>query len=85
MCRKDKETFKCDGCLQQFCQTYADAHRELLCEQLDEVEVTCGRLGQTVTDQKSSPEKRTLIYEINEWERQPIEKFRRSTLSRLAD
>ncbi|CAF3324106.1 unnamed protein product [Rotaria sp. Silwood2] len=48
VCRKVKETSKCEGCSKIFCYNHFDDHRQELNQQLDEVEVTRNLLRQAL-------------------------------------
>ena len=39
ICDKEKASFRCEGCLQTFCNKHCNDHRQELSKQLDEIEV----------------------------------------------
>ena len=67
-----KFTFKCGGCLQDFCYKHVADHRRDLDKQLDEIEVNRDVLRQTLEDMK----KNSSIKEIDQWELESINKIR---------
>jgi hypothetical protein len=77
-CEKVKATSRCGGCLQEFCYNDFGHHRQELNKQLDEVEVTRDLFRQTLTDQTTDPQKHSLIQQINDWERDSIQKIRQA-------
>jgi hypothetical protein len=69
---KGKFTFKCGGCLQDFCYKHVADHRHDLYKQLDEIEVNRDVLRQKFEDRKKS----SSIKEIDQWELESINKLR---------
>ena len=78
-CGKDnKATLRCGGCFQEFCYNDLTGHRQELSKQLDEIEVSRDLFRQTISEQAGKPEKHALIRQINDWERDSIEKIRQT-------
>ena len=77
-CGKEKVAYHCKGCSQEFCFYHLADHRKELDKQLDEIEVTRDLFRQTLSEQTAQPEKHALIQEINQWERNAIDKIRQT-------
>jgi len=77
-CEKSKSTVRCDGCSQPFCYNHLGNHRQELGKQLDEIEVTRDLLRQTLIEVVAAPQKHAFIKQIDEWERESIEKIRQT-------
>jgi hypothetical protein len=73
-CTKERGTVRCEGCSQLFCFNDLVGHRQQLDKQLDEVEVTRDIIRETITEQINDPRKHALIQQIDEWERESINK-----------
>jgi len=77
-CGKDRATLRCGGCLQELCFNHSLDHRQELNKQLDEIETTCDLFRQTLTEQTTDPQKHSLIQQINDWERNSLNKIRQT-------
>ena len=75
-CHKEKVTYKCRGCSLEFCFSHLKDHHQELGQQLHEIEVTRNLFRQSLTEQTKEPQKQSLIQQINEWERESIDKIR---------
>jgi uncharacterized UBP type Zn finger protein len=73
-CFKENAIMKCEGCSQTFCYNHVTDHRQELNKQLEEVEVTCNVLRQSITEQINHSQKHLLLQKINEWEEESIRK-----------
>lgn len=78
LCKKDKSTLRCGGCLQEYCFNHSLDHRQDLNKQLDEVEKARHLFRQILIQQTIDPEKHLLIQQINDWERESILKIRQT-------
>ena len=78
ICDKEKASFRCEGCLQTFCNKHCNDHRQELSKQLDEIEVTRDLLRQTFNEQTIDPQKHPLIQQINQWEQDSIRKIQKT-------
>ncbi|CAF4489552.1 unnamed protein product [Rotaria sp. Silwood2] len=76
ICGKEKATFKCGGCSQEFCFNHLGDHKQELSKQFDEVEANRDVFQQTLTEQTAKPEKHPLIQQIDTWECDSINKIR---------
>ncbi|CAF1208426.1 unnamed protein product [Adineta ricciae] len=82
-CGKDRVAYKCEGCLQSFCLNHLNEHNRTLSIELDELENQRNLFRQILTEQKTNPEKHSLIDEVNQWERDSITKIQeRAEMSR---
>ncbi|CAF1327613.1 unnamed protein product [Rotaria sordida] len=77
-CRKVKGVSKCEGCSKTFCYNHFVDHRQQLNKQLDEVEVTRDLFRQTLSEQTSESQNHILLQQINDWERNSIDKIRQT-------
>ena len=75
-CGKEKVAYKCEGCSQSFCFNHLADHRQLLGKQLDEIDDRRNLFRETLTEQKTNPQEHPLIQQINQWERDSINKIR---------
>jgi len=76
MCEKEKATSKCSGCLEDFCFNHLVEHRQQLGKRLDELENKRNLFRQTLTEQTTNPQKRSLIQQINKWEEDSMKEIR---------
>ena len=74
-CGKEKSSFKCGGCSQEFCYDHLASHKQELSKQFDEIEVNRDLFRQTLTEQETDPHRHPLIQRIDEWERDSISKI----------
>ena len=78
ICAKEKTTYRCGGCSNEFCFHHLTEHRQSIEKQLDEIEYDHDLFRQTIFEQKTSPEKHSLIDQINQWEKQSIEQIQQT-------
>jgi uncharacterized phage infection (PIP) family protein YhgE len=76
ICAKEKAIMKCEGCLKSFCYNHVTDHRQELNKQLEDVEVTCDLIRQSLAEQTNSSQKHSLLQKINDWEEESIKKIR---------
>lgn len=72
LCGKDKASFRCGGCMQDFCYNHVTYHRQQLNNELDEIEATRDLFRQTLTERSSDRQKHALIEVVNRWEEEAI-------------
>jgi hypothetical protein len=77
-CGKEKAILKCGGCTQDFCYDHFGDHRQQLKVQLEEVEVNRDLFRQSLTEQTAAPQTHPLIQQIDQWERDSINKIRQT-------
>ena len=75
VCAKEKATSKCSGCSQDYCFNHLSEHRQELARQLDEIEVNRDLFQQTILQEISDREKHVVLQEIDQWEKNSIEKI----------
>ncbi|CAF4176947.1 unnamed protein product [Adineta steineri] len=73
ICNKDKITYLCEGCLQNFCLLDLIEHRQILIEELHHIIDNYDQFKQRIDEQKENPQSFSLIKQINQWERSSIE------------
>jgi predicted nuclease with TOPRIM domain len=78
ICRKEKITYKCEGCLKNFCFDDLTSHRQLLIKQLDNVEYQRNIFRQILFEQSNHLEKHSLIQQIDRWEKDSIIKIQQT-------
>lgn len=74
-CGKEKVAYKCEGCSQNFCYNHLGEHRQLLVQQLDQIEDERNLLHQTMLEQTTDPHRHPLAQEIDRWEEESIRKI----------
>ena len=75
VCSKEKRTFRCEGCSQTFCYNHLPEHRQELSRQLDEIETEHDLFRHKLTELINDPSRNLLIEQINEWEKDSIQKI----------
>jgi hypothetical protein len=78
ICGKEKSSYKCGGCSQEFCFNHLADHKQELSKQFDEIEVNRDLFRQTLTEQTTNPQKHPLIQQIDQWERDSIKTIRQT-------
>jgi chromosome segregation ATPase len=77
-CDKGKGAFRCEGCQQLFCFDHLRDHREQLSVQLEHIEGDHDLLRQTLTEKTHNPQKHLLIKQIDQWEKDSINKIQQT-------
>lgn len=75
VCEKNKITYVCAGCAQQFCLDHLPDHRKKLKQQLEEIHSDHDQLRQEINEQIIEPMKHPLITQINQWEINSIDQI----------
>ncbi|CAF0863646.1 unnamed protein product [Adineta steineri] len=78
ICNKENTTYICRGCSKDFCFQHLTEHRQILHRQLDEIINDHDQFQQTIIQQKQNPLNSLLIQQINEWEKNSIEKIQQT-------
>jgi hypothetical protein len=78
ICGKEKATFRCGGCLEEFCRKHLEDHRQELHKQFDEIEVNRDLFRQSLTEYIEEPNNHIMMQQINQWERNSIKKIRQT-------
>lgn len=81
-CKKEKITYPCQGCSQQFCLIDLPKHRQNLSQELDQIENEYDQFQQNLNEQLSDPNSHPLIKEINQWESDEIKKIQQTAEQR---
>jgi len=74
-CGKEKIAYKCEGCSQNFCINHLNEHHQLIIKQFDDLENKRSIFRQNLTEQITYPQKHLLLKEINQWEKDSINKI----------
>jgi uncharacterized phage infection (PIP) family protein YhgE len=77
-CGKERVTYPCEGCSQNFCLNHLADHRQALGKHLDEVEDRRNLFRETLTKLKTNRQEHPLIQQINKWERDSMKKIRQT-------
>jgi hypothetical protein len=77
-CGKEKATFRCGGCSEEFCRKHLEDHRQELHKELDEIEVNRDLFRQSLTEYIEEPNNHIMMQQINQWERNSIKKIRQA-------
>ncbi|CAF1104096.1 unnamed protein product [Adineta steineri] len=72
-CNKDKITYSCRGCSQEFCLIHLTEHQQILNEDLNHIINNYDEFKQGINEQKQNPQNDLLIKQINQWETNSIE------------
>src|ERR1700733_4792261 len=75
ICNKKKATFKCTGCLEEFCYKHLTDHRQELNKQLNDIEMNHNLLRQTLNQNIENPNNHFLIQKIDQWEQDSMKKI----------
>lgn len=78
VCKKDKATSRCIGCLRNFCFNHLGGHRQQLYKQLDEIEQDRNLFEQNFNQQIVDPQSNILIQQVNQWEQESIKKIKQA-------
>ncbi|CAF0952792.1 unnamed protein product [Adineta steineri] len=74
-CSKDKITYPCRGCSNEFCLTHLNEHQQILSEELNHIINDYDEFKQKINEQKQNPYNPSFIEQINQWETDSIEKI----------
>ncbi|CAF0985270.1 unnamed protein product [Adineta steineri] len=78
VCNKEKNTYSCKGCSNEFCFPHLTEHRQRIETQLEEIINDYDQFQQTIVQQKQNPHNSSLIQQINQWETNSMEKIRQT-------
>jgi hypothetical protein len=76
ICEEERSTFLCRGCSKDFCFDHLTEHRQLLNTQLHYIQNAYNQFTQRIIDLKNNPEQHLLIEEIDQWEKDSIDKIK---------
>jgi hypothetical protein len=71
-CEKERIAYKCEGCLDYFCLIHLPEHHQILGKELEKIENKRNLFREILIQQKTNPEKHSLIEQIHQWKRQSI-------------
>jgi chromosome segregation ATPase len=77
-CGKEKVAYKCEGCSQNFCLNHLADHHQFIIKQLDDIEDERNIFRQALTQQTKNPQNHSLIQQINQWEKDSINKIQQT-------
>ena len=77
-CGKAKATYRCAGCLKEFCFSHLAEHRQELNKQLDEIEVHRDLFLETLHQQTADPNKHLFFQQVDQWEHESIQKIKQT-------
>ncbi|CAF1388771.1 unnamed protein product [Adineta steineri] len=78
VCNKNKITYSCDGCSQRFCLLDLTEHRQTLNNELHHIAGEYNEFKETINEQKQNPQNSSVIKQIDQWERNSIEKIQQT-------
>ncbi|CAF0795510.1 unnamed protein product [Adineta steineri] len=78
VCNKEKNTYNCKGCSNEFCFPHLIEHRQRIETQLDAIINDHDQFRQTIIQQEQNPLNSSLIQQINQWETSSIEKIQQT-------
>ncbi|CAF3613720.1 unnamed protein product [Adineta steineri] len=74
-CNKEKITYRCKGCLKEFCLMDLTEHQQRLKDELNCIINDYDEFKERINEQKLSPQNHSLREQINLWEKESIEKI----------
>jgi hypothetical protein len=77
-CEEETNTFLCNGCSNYFCFHHLTEHRQLLNEQLHQIQHDFNQFSETIIDIRNNPLKHPFIQQINQWENESINKIKQT-------
>ncbi|CAF1116806.1 unnamed protein product [Rotaria sp. Silwood1] len=77
-CDKDKVVYLCEGCSQKFCLTDLTEHHKNHGIELDKIITDCDAFQQKLIEQQVDQNQRVLIQQIDEWEKDSINKIKQT-------
>ena len=74
VCNKEKETYECRGCSKNYCFNHLSEHRQGINKDFDLIENDHDQCKQKLIHQRTNPNNDCLVQQINQWEKDSIEK-----------
>ncbi|CAF3778827.1 unnamed protein product [Adineta steineri] len=74
-CNKEKITYRCRGCLKEFCLMDLTEHQQRLKDELNCIINDYDEFKERINEQKLSPQNHSLREQINLWEKESIKKI----------
>ncbi len=78
ICNEDKDIYECKGCSETFCFPHLTNHRDTINKQFNQMEDNCNSFRQILLDQKTDPKKRCLVEQVDQWEKDSIQKIKQT-------
>ncbi|CAF0931466.1 unnamed protein product [Adineta steineri] len=78
VCNKEKNTYSCKGCSNEFCFPHLTEHRQRIETQLEAIINDHDQFQQTIIQQKQNPHNSSLIQQINQWETNSIHRIQQT-------
>lgn len=75
ICGKIQATYICQGCSQQFCFVHLSQHRTNIEQEFEQLKTNHDQIRQQINDLKIDPTKHRLLEQINQWEKDSINKI----------
>ncbi|CAF1945498.1 unnamed protein product [Rotaria magnacalcarata] len=73
ICKKEKSNlYSCEGCSEKFCSQDLPKHHQEHVLDLEKIVTDCDTFQQNISEQEKDPNHRSLIKQVNEWERNSI-------------
>jgi hypothetical protein len=77
-CDDKEDIYECKGCLKTFCFDHLKDHRKPIDEDFNQIEHHFNLFRQKLNKQKDEPKKRPFISEIDQWEKESIQKIKQT-------
>ncbi|CAF1425296.1 unnamed protein product [Adineta steineri] len=74
-CSSENNTYTCEGCSKRFCSRHIPEHQQRLNEGLNHITDDYNEFRQRINEQKQNPHNHSLLKQINQWERNSVEKI----------
>jgi sugar lactone lactonase YvrE len=78
VCDKERITYECKGCANDFCYTHLTEHRQVFIEQLGEVENDRDQFQEIFIQQKENLPNHIIMQQITKWENDSIRKIKQT-------
>ncbi|CAF1135615.1 unnamed protein product [Adineta steineri] len=78
VCNKEKNTYSCKGCSNEFCFPHLTEHRQKIDTQLETIINDHGQFQQKIIQQKQNSHNSSLFRQIDEWETNSINKIQQT-------
>ncbi|CAF0820438.1 unnamed protein product [Adineta steineri] len=75
VCNKEKNTYNCKGCSNEFCFPHLTEYRQRIETQLEEIVNDHDQFQETIIQQKQNSNNSSLIQQINQWETNSIHRI----------
>ncbi|CAF2102155.1 unnamed protein product [Rotaria magnacalcarata] len=77
ICKKEKANlYSCEGCSEKFCSQDLPKHHQEHVLELEKIATDCDTFQQNISEQEKDLYHRSLVKQVNEWERDSITKIK---------